>query len=298
MAGPFLGVGIVVLIGAVIIGALVVTAVATVVRWRDRVRVPSCGACRYPVEGLTSFTCPECGADLRETGILAPGMRPKHRIFVAEMFAAWAVVAVVGMLITSGILGSSSLGQRMSFSRNVTLAAKSNAVPMIAVTLSGTAAADTSANAAPAQRLVIQAAQTTVASPMLLDVDLVRGTWERRPAAGPMAGKPPVRGALPVTEGDVAAWMISAGVVNAESAAPAAEAKSLVEYINGGGRLADELSFGSAGGGMGVTYAPASWVFAASAGIWIVIFVVGCVLIAKANSTRKRRAPTVAGAAG
>lgn len=295
MAGSFLGAAIVVLIGAVIVGALAVTAVATVIRWRDRVRVPSCGACRYPVEGLTTFRCPECGVDLREAGILAPGMRPKHRIFVAEMFAAWAVVAVFGMFITSGILGSSSIGQRMSFSRNVTLAAKSKEIPMISVGLSGTASVDVSASAAPAHRLVIQAAQTTVSSPMLLDVDLVGRTWERRPAAGSVAGIPPVRGVLPVTEGDVAAWMVSAGVVNEESAAPMAEAKDLAAFINAGGDLGNSQSINAVGGGgIGVTYAPASWVFAVSAGGWIAIFAVGCVLIAKANSTRKRRSAAAA----
>jgi hypothetical protein len=133
---------------------------------------------------------------------------------------------------------------------------------------------------------------------MLLDVDIAAGTWERRPAAGPSASNPPVRGALPITESDVAAWMVSAGMSSRDQAASAAEARDLAAYINGGGRLVDELAFGSAGGGMGVTYAPASWVFVASGGLWLVIFVIGCVLIAKANSTRKKRAPKVAAAAG
>lgn len=29
-----------------------------------------CGACGYAVRGLTTFTCPECGADLREVGMI------------------------------------------------------------------------------------------------------------------------------------------------------------------------------------------------------------------------------------
>jgi|GEM_PF-3506580 len=31
-----------------------------------------CGHCGYAVRGLDSFTCPECGSDLREVGIVAP----------------------------------------------------------------------------------------------------------------------------------------------------------------------------------------------------------------------------------
>ncbi len=31
--------------------------------------IPSCGKCGYASRGLTTFTCPECGSDLREVGI-------------------------------------------------------------------------------------------------------------------------------------------------------------------------------------------------------------------------------------
>lgn len=33
---------------------------------------PACAACGYPVRGLPTFTCPECGGDLREVGIRTP----------------------------------------------------------------------------------------------------------------------------------------------------------------------------------------------------------------------------------
>ena len=35
---------------------------------------PICGECGYPVKGLPSFTCPECGFDLRDVGIVTPQM--------------------------------------------------------------------------------------------------------------------------------------------------------------------------------------------------------------------------------
>jgi hypothetical protein len=40
--------------------------------WQGAVAQPSCGACGYPVQGLPSFTCPECGKDLRQVGIITP----------------------------------------------------------------------------------------------------------------------------------------------------------------------------------------------------------------------------------
>lgn len=44
-----------------------------------RVTEPSCGRCRYCVRGLETFTCPECGSDLREVGILTPGAAKRMR---------------------------------------------------------------------------------------------------------------------------------------------------------------------------------------------------------------------------
>ena len=41
--------------------------------WGPKVTEPSCRACGYAVRGLPSFTCPECGSDLREVGIDTPG---------------------------------------------------------------------------------------------------------------------------------------------------------------------------------------------------------------------------------
>lgn len=42
-------------------------------RASPKVTEPSCRACGYAVRGLPSFTCPECGSDLREVGIDTPG---------------------------------------------------------------------------------------------------------------------------------------------------------------------------------------------------------------------------------
>ena len=56
-------------------------------------REPACARCGYPVNGLPSFTCPECGADLRQVGITTPS-RPQ--IWKARGRFVWDVTA--GML--------------------------------------------------------------------------------------------------------------------------------------------------------------------------------------------------------
>jgi len=39
----------------------------------NRAGIGVCGRCGYPARGITTFECPECGADLREAGIVRPG---------------------------------------------------------------------------------------------------------------------------------------------------------------------------------------------------------------------------------
>lgn len=205
MDGSLLGFGIVVLLGSVIVASLEMFLGAAVVRWRDRLRVPCCGACRYSVEGLSTFTCPECGSDLRRAGILVQGVRPKHRVHVAEKFAAWAVLAVFGGLVTSAILGSAPGGQRMSFSRNEVLTPVSGGLPQISVTAFGTATAASSAISSPAHRLLVQTAQTNVATPIALQVDLVGNTWQITSPPGVVPAKQVAAGTMPVGDADVAA---------------------------------------------------------------------------------------------
>jgi ribosomal protein L34E len=61
-----------------VVGWLVITAaIGVVVRYgverrarRPRhARRPGCANCGYPVQGLPRPRCPECGADLRATGV-------------------------------------------------------------------------------------------------------------------------------------------------------------------------------------------------------------------------------------
>lgn len=41
---------------------------------------PACGSCGYPTRGMSSFECPECGADIREAGVKVPGLNDLHGI--------------------------------------------------------------------------------------------------------------------------------------------------------------------------------------------------------------------------
>jgi hypothetical protein len=65
---PFLGLAVVFIVGFL---------VARVLWRRKSVTQPACGNCGYFVRGIAGFTCPECGQDLREAGIVTPSTHAK-----------------------------------------------------------------------------------------------------------------------------------------------------------------------------------------------------------------------------
>jgi len=53
---------------------------------------PTCGKCGYIVRGIEGFTCPECGSDLREVGIIPPGGR--RPMGTAMRLLVWTVATL------------------------------------------------------------------------------------------------------------------------------------------------------------------------------------------------------------
>lgn len=70
--------------------------------WLGTTQDPLCGKCRYIVRGLSGDTCPECGSDLRQVGILPPGKRLFWKPLLICM--TWSVVLPVVALGVSSLL--------------------------------------------------------------------------------------------------------------------------------------------------------------------------------------------------
>ncbi|HEY7119375.1 MAG TPA: adenylate/guanylate cyclase domain-containing protein [Tepidisphaeraceae bacterium] len=71
---------------------LVVASITLVLRIRGGGE-PACGNCGYRVRGLPSFTCPECGSDLRQVGIVssAGGGNPLL-LFARALASVWKLL--------------------------------------------------------------------------------------------------------------------------------------------------------------------------------------------------------------
>src|SRR5690606_21037158 len=80
---------------------LVIVAVLIARLWRGLTlprgarREPACGGCGYAVRGLSELRCPECGADLREAGILTPRMLVRWRGSASGLVLAWTLLVVL-----------------------------------------------------------------------------------------------------------------------------------------------------------------------------------------------------------
>ncbi len=59
----------------------------------------TCGACGYAIKGVSTFDCPECGADLRDVGIVSP--RQKGRVNPVLFLLLWTVFLPVPACISS-----------------------------------------------------------------------------------------------------------------------------------------------------------------------------------------------------
>lgn len=116
------GISMIVLI-LIPVGLLIIlTLVGLLLGRRARVRsvqTPSCGRCFYPVRGLSTFSCPECGSDLREVGILTPAMRRPLGPWLAILF--WSLALPIPAMVISGLLSSVIIPERHVYEDKWTL---------------------------------------------------------------------------------------------------------------------------------------------------------------------------------
>src|SRR5262245_23315178 len=82
-----------------------IRAIVLTVRVPPRVsREPACELCGYRVAGLAAFRCPECGADLRTTGIITLPMEVKRRGSILAAVTGWIFLMIVAGSMTFSLV--------------------------------------------------------------------------------------------------------------------------------------------------------------------------------------------------
>lgn len=96
------------------------TIVIAVTLPKKAAKAPACERCKYPVAGLSAFNCPECGTDLRLTGIITRPMEVRRRGNLFSAIIAWTVLCAMAGLIASSLFSSMWMMSNMRSSGNST----------------------------------------------------------------------------------------------------------------------------------------------------------------------------------
>jgi len=92
------------LVGLVLVGASVHVIWRTVTLPRRTRLGAVCERCKYDVAELATFTCPECGEDLRRVGIVTPAMEARRRGSLPGAIIAWTFLC--GLVAYLGVMGA------------------------------------------------------------------------------------------------------------------------------------------------------------------------------------------------
>lgn len=114
--------------GIVLIVWAVITIVRAITLPRDAPRFPACERCDYAVADLATFTCPECGSDLRKVGIVTPAINASRRGSLLTALLAWTflsatiayMVFIVGYMLVGFSGAMSSMSSTNTWSNTLT----------------------------------------------------------------------------------------------------------------------------------------------------------------------------------
>lgn len=217
------------IIPLLIFGALAALTIPVIWRTvtppRKGVKAPSCEKCRYPVAGHNSFSCPECGADLRVTGIITRPMEMRRRGHLLGALLAWTFLVLLVSYVGFSVFWI-TVGWRG-----------------VATTSGVTTTAITKLTTKSAAYQGIELSQNTgTASPIDLTLMLNDGSRHKLTldyAAGTAVMTDPngLETALAVDDRMIAAWFTAAGLpADDPTLAPEVEdVQKIAEYVGAGG---------------------------------------------------------------
>ncbi len=243
-----------------VVSGLLIWGIAGLVTggWRRHKRVDElqCGACGYPIAGLTRPQCPECGGALNLATIATPAdprpTRWRFALNVVGWFFASALVSMVVMGIASAVLG-----ERIVQRDGILYGNGLNVV----ITAEGGRAYDEG---------------TRLARGLRVRIDGVGDPVSRELTPSPVPRD---------HERDVRAMLVAAGTSQADNDLVVADIATLAAHLSGND-LRDGVAaslnaqptpsvLGSGGGGYTSMPGASPWFMPAATGLWVVLVVVG-----------------------
>ncbi len=254
-----------------------VFAAVIIVLWPRgrRVNEPVCGKCSYPVHGLETMTCPECGSDLRAVGIYTPAMR--HRLGPVARILLWTILLPIpAMIITQVVYNQIPTRWITSLTVDYTVPDSGN-YHALQLKLQGEGRGQIAYQTADIQ---LTLSDTTTSETLTIDVDdmtvLESETLETgQPIDGPR----------------FAEWMESQGVaLNEAVRAEAGEAIWNIISFASGSTTASTGSFRGVSSSSGTSNQPAGWFMPAAVAFWALVYLVGAVLFVRASRRSAQQA--------
>ena len=269
---------------ALTVFVIVVFLFVRVLLRRKAVTQPACGNCGYFVRGITTFTCPECGQDLREAGIVTPTSHAKGWSSDPLLRAAlWTLLLPIPATILTVAAYESPLTPRV-----------------LGITLDRTIIGETEPfrdtvqlqqNASAYYWPLVQQPPTTTEQHLLMYISRRGATL----AVHLPSNTCTLHGTSSVSLGKfnreaVIEWMRRAGYDADEDARLAAVAQALVEAVNDTPNRTPQVTyFGTDVGGKALvaaqpvvarsSAAPPDWAWLPYIGFWLLVWVVGLIVI-------------------
>jgi len=235
-----------------------------------RVSDPSCGRCGYAVRGLPTFTCPECGADLREVGIVTPGhsgMSPRMRGVLLVLI--WTLALPVAAFVATIVIVTAIPQTTTTTAKRILNSPKPNAYDEIHLTQ---VRADR--GSARMSNILTVTLILAEAGPSPMTVDSMNHGYSYRSKTGSEVradADPDTRAFLD--------WMAEAGI-DAQNAQVKLEAAELATLARGAGAdLVTNLPvkhFFIGGTSTNSYTGPESWLLAVVGVFWLVVWLLGC----------------------
>jgi hypothetical protein len=238
---------------------------------------PVCGQCGYNVRGLPTFTCPECGSDLRTVGIVTPGQRrPLGRLARAVI---WTLILPVPALLISFVLLVTVIPMTSDRSDTLDLLWKgSPSGPQVSLQAQGRALVTPlqrgRGRPVPLQRLTLQLPggwRATTAAPLVIDLRTL-GYRCQQPSGDILEQSSGLDASA------LRAWLAGAGV-DVNDALLQSQIPELLRIVQGAaaGTLAPVPggAWTQVGGGTGTSTHETGWVLLLLVGFWLVVWLAG-----------------------